>query len=260
MIRTQARRVWRWLRDVAVALRRRLFAIRATEPGGAPLDESDPLADGPDELWAYFREAPALACAELDINPLTEDASRAYSRAIHRFDLGKRLGLIALDDANDSNPYCLVTKGLMRGAVLHLCHDDRTSICYASLAEFRSILAEARDRGLSIDELPEPPLAPCADQRALSELLVALSAQDREIAAEQLCLYIPLLDPQRVQDVERLAGYRDLYVREEVAKLLERRPRRELEHVAQCLAAEGMPQIAQPALRALERIRRLGAK
>lgn len=222
-------------------------------------DDSDPLASAPDELWAYFREAPTLACAELDINPLTEEASRTYSRAIHRFDLGYRLGLIALDDANDSNPFCLVTRGLMRGAVLHLSHDDGARICFASLAEFRRSLIEALTRGLSIDELPEPPLAPCTDQGALSELLVSLCGQDREIAAEQLCLYVPLLDPQRVDVVELLAEYPDPNVLEKVAELLERRPRRELEHVARQLATAGMPMIALPAQRALERIRRLGA-
>lgn len=252
--------LWRWIRDAVASFRDRVLG-RKTLQGDVAHEsgEADPLVTAPDELWDFYREAPSLVCAELEIHPLSEAASREYSRAIQRFDLGQRLGLIALDDANDSNPFCLVTKGLLRGAVLHLSHDDGVKVCFASLAEFRRSLAAALAQGLMIDELPQQPLEPLADQRGLSRLLVALCEQGPESAGEQLCLHVPLLDTGRIRDVERLARYPDLHVREAVARLLEQRPNRSLEHVARLLAADRMPQVAREAKRALDRILSLGS-
>jgi len=220
-------------------------------------EDVDPFAAAPAELWAYFREAPTLVADDLGIHPLTAAESLAYSRALHKFALGERLGLVVLDDANDSNPFCLVTKGLLRGSVLHLVHDDAPHVRFDSLAAFRRSLVEARDQGLHIDDLPVPPLQPFGDQPALANLLAELSREAGDWAVEQLCLHVPLLVPQDPVLLARLATHKDLFVREAVAELLVERPRRGLEAIAQRLAADSYRQIADPARRALERMRAL---
>jgi len=252
------RRVWRRLWDAVATLcsrpRRDAGVVREAEPARA---EVDPFAAAPPELWVYFREAPTLVRDKLGIHPLTEAESLAYSRALHKFALGERLGLVALDDANDSNPFCLVTKGLLRGAVLHLVHDDAPHIRFDSLAAFRRSLVEARAQGLHIDDLPVPELRPFVDQPALVSLLAELSRETGDWAVEQLCLFVPLLEPQDPVLLERLATHKDMFVREAVAELLANRPRRGLEAVAQHLAADSYRQIADPARRAIERMRAL---
>ena len=251
-------RVWRQLCDAMVALwsrrRRDPAGLRAAGPAR---NEIDPFASAPAELWAFFREAPTLVQDDLGIHPLTEGESRAYSRALHKFSLGERLGLVVLDDANDSNPFCLVTTGLLRGSVLHLVHDDAPHIRFDSLAAFRRSLVEARDRGLHIDDLPVPPLQPFGDQPALANLLAELSREAGDWAVEQLCLHVPLLVPHDPVLLERLARHRDLFVREAVAELLLERPTRGLDAIALRLAADSYRQIADPARRAVERMRAL---
>lgn len=250
------RRVWLLLWDAVAKLfsrqRRDAEVVREAEPARA---EVDPFAAAPAELWEFFREAPTMVRDELGIHPLTEAESLTYSRALHKFAFGERLGLVALDDANDSNPFCLVTKGLLRGAVLHLVHDDAPRIRFYSLAAYRRSLVDAHDQGLHIDDLPVPELQPFVDQSALANLLAGLGGEAGDWAVEQLCLFVPLLVPQDPVLLARLATHKDMFVREAVAELLAYRPRRGLEAVAQRLAADAYRQIADPARRAIERMR-----
>lgn len=252
------RRFWRRLCAAATTL----WSRRRRDPGGLRAagparQEIDPFAAAPAELWAFFREAPTLVHDELGIHPLTEGESRVYSLALRRLVLGEGLGLVALDDADDSNPFCLVTKGLMRGFVVHLVHDAGARIRFASLDSFKSNLVEARERGLHIDDLPQPPLQPFADQAALAGRLAALVEDGSDLAVDLLSLFVPLLDPRDPLLLELLAAHKDLFVREALAELLANRPRRGLEAVAQRLAADSYRQIADPARRALERMRAL---
>jgi hypothetical protein len=98
------------------------------------------VADPPDDLVALY-SSPLPANPELGIKILALGDAIKYSRAIHeRTLLGKSMGLFVLDDANDSNPFCYVTRGPAKSCILHLYHDGDTAIEYSSLAAFLTAL------------------------------------------------------------------------------------------------------------------------
>src|SRR4051812_18459367 len=91
------------------------------------------VTEPPDDLVAmYSRHLPADP--KLDIKILELADAIKQTQGIHDYVLiGKSMGLFVLDDANDSNPYCYVTRGPARGCILHLYHDGDPAIEYSSL-------------------------------------------------------------------------------------------------------------------------------
>lgn len=77
--------------------------------------DDDPLADAPAELLVFLDQAASLQSETLGIAMLGRAACREYSRAVRGTALGEALGLVALEDANNSLPYCYVVRGPSAG-------------------------------------------------------------------------------------------------------------------------------------------------
>jgi hypothetical protein len=220
-------------------------------------NEPDPLRDAPDEVFTFFREAVGLRDHGLRIYPLTVDESRTYSAAIQKSDVGTALGLVALDNANDSNPYCLICRGVARGMVVHFSHDPEPEIRFADLASFKAALIAAREQRQSIDELPAELLRPHPDQESLAKTLVDLNREESDTAEFLLCLYVPLLSPDQVTILDQLGSNASFFVRESIARYVQVHPRSEYLAIAARLAADTHPQVANLAKKALSSVNRV---
>lgn len=211
----------------------------------------------PDEVVAFLAEAQELNNADLGINILSAEQSRSYSEALHGFSATAELGLVALDDANDSNPYCYISNGPAAGMVLHYTHDGAPQIKFESLAAFRAALAELPGNGTTMWDLPFEEFEPVGLVSALgSEAAALLSHPDSDHAEFLLCLYMPHTPLEDAELVKALAGHVSFFVREAVAVAIAERPTPELLAVAERLAEDEHPQVARPGKKALGAVKR----
>lgn len=230
----------------------------------APSNLDDPLADAPAELLAFLDQAASLHSEPLGIAVLGRDACREYSRAVRGSALGEALGLVALEDANNSMPYCYVVRGPSAGMVLQFNRLDGQSLRYPSLAAFAAALRTALAEGTHIDDLAPAAIPPSARQaEVVARLLGALAPradQDAYADAAALVELLPLLHPDNLQVLEALAADSDFYIREYVALFLKRHARPEYEAMARRLAEDRYGQVARPAAEAAKAIRRMAGE
>lgn len=228
----------------------------------APTNLDDPLADAPAELLAFLDQAASLQSEPLGIAVLGRDACRDYSRDVRGTALGEALGLIALEDANNSRPHCYVAQGPAAGMVLQFNRADGQSLRYPSLAAFAAALQAALADGTHIEDLAPTAIPPSAQQAEIvARLLGALGPRaDQDACADAAAtveLLLPQLHPDNLPVLEALAADTDFYIREYVALFLERHARLEYEALARHLAEDGIGQVARPAAEAAKAIRRM---
>jgi len=227
-----------------------------------PTNLEDPLADAPAELLAFLDQAASLQSKPLGIAVLGRDACREYSRAVRGTAWGEALGLVALDDANNSMPHCYVLRGPAAGMVLQFNRVDRQSLRYPSLAAFASALRAALAGGTHIEDLAPATIAPSARQaEVVARLLGAMAPRaDQEAyadAAAAVELLLPQLNPDNLPVLQALASDTDFYIREYVALFLKRHACPAYEALASRLAEDGHGQVARPAAEAAKAIRRM---
>ena len=107
----------------------------------------------PEDLLLYLESGHFIKSNETRINCLSFEESKDYSAAMNSIPEYQSLGLWVLDDANDSNPYCYVTKGSCKGAIIHFRHDDEQTIKFSCLQNFLSALKKAVQSGTDIDDI-----------------------------------------------------------------------------------------------------------
>jgi hypothetical protein len=215
------------------------------------------VTDPPDDLVALYSSA-VLANPRLGIKILELPDAIKYTRAIReRTLLGQPMGLFALHDANDSNPYCYITRGPARGCVLHLYHDGVTAVEYPSLSAFLAALKTACKKQLQIDDLPGKNFRPKVDQKVLCNHIARLVKAATDEAECELTVLARLLDTERVDSVRCLAEHRSFFVREAAAQLIASYPNARLVELAESLANDRHPQVARPGKTALSAVKRV---
>lgn len=217
--------------------------------------EIDPIAEAPVEVRAFFADASKLRAPDLGICPLNEDEARRYSLALRRSPVGAALGLIALDDANDSNPYCYVSKGVARGMVIYFSHDPEPELRFPNIQAFRDALLDCLTKAQHLDDLVPEPLSPIKEQDELANYLLKLANSSEENAEFLVCTLLPLLEPDRVHVLEALAGHSNFFFRESVSEFILRHPLPAHSGLAAALAKDKHGQVARPALKALKMLR-----
>mgnify|MGYP003335744230 FL=1 len=221
------------------------------------MNTSDPLAEAPLELLEYFDEAVTLKATDLSINPLTRQAAAEYAVSIRQIPVGEQLGLVPLEDADNSKPFCYITKGPAKGMIFQFNRGDGQGLRYPSLASFVSALRQAKANGIEIDDLVSVPIPAVAKQADVSVRLIgalAMEPAEAELTVENL---LPLLSPDSLDVLEALSQTDNFLIRESVAIFLERNPRTQHEYIAQRLAADKYGQVARPATAAAKIIRRM---
>jgi len=211
----------------------------------------------PSEVADFLSEAQHLNNEPLGINILTAEKSRAYSEALRQFTATAELGLVTLDDANDSNPYCYISNGPLAGMVLHYTHDDSPQIAFANLQAFRAALEGIRAQNVAIWDLPEATPKPTSPISGLAAAAVELLTHpDADHAEWLLCLYLPLLPLQTEELLEALSRHDSFFVREALALEIAKRPASNMLGAAERLANDPHPQVARPGERALVAVKR----
>jgi hypothetical protein len=206
----------------------------------------------PEVVAAFLLEVEALRTPELHINPLSPEEAAQQSDAMAETSIfGELLGLVVLDDANDSNPYCYISRGLGAGMVLHHEHDGTIAIRFPDLASFGEELQSAVARGDDIQDLRHPPRLRHPDQATLrAELRARLTGGDDD--AEPFArVFLPLLDPADVETLELASAAEDFAIRESAAEVMVRHPLPEHLPLAARLAVDGYAQVRTPARRVL---------
>jgi hypothetical protein len=214
------------------------------------------MSELPEEVAAFLIEAGALRDPARRINPLTPRESVEHTERYRRIPVVDALGLIVLDDANDSNPYCFVDEGTARGMVLHLSHDSGPRFRYQNLDEFLSAIRQARSLGLGIDLLPHPALSPHPDQAAIRRILTSQVDAADDDAASTFALFVVRLDPGDIETLELSAKSPDFFIREAVARFLADTEGPAHHALATQLSRDEHPQVSSSAGRALAALKR----
>lgn len=225
------------------------FLKRVTTPRPSMTSTPVPPAFSlPADVVALLQRRDDINDAELSINLLDEH------RAVARLDAGgvwMRLGLVTLDDAGDSNPYVLITRGVCAGMVAHFFHDPEPQVEFATLQAFEVFLRDLRRRGVQLNDEDRSPVAH-PDQAALAGALLELACADDDPEAGWLiCLYAGLLRRDHLGLLEVLATHRDFFVREVAANALGRIDAPGAPDLLRRLAADRHPQVAAEARRSV---------
>lgn len=207
------------------------------------------------ELSEYFADAIQMRDPELRIYALNTDESRQVTQALSEFDVGEALGLIALDNANDSNPYCYISKGLAQGMILHLNHDAEPYLAFRSLKAFRAALKSAIAQRCDIDDLQAEAMEPVDRQDELVTLLTEAAERNDDFSVFLACTFLPLLDPSDADALELLGSHQNFFLREAAAVFVSNHPLNLHRSLAERLAKDRYEQVARPAGVALKAMR-----
>ena len=173
----------------------------------------------PSDVVALLRRRDEINDADLRIHLLDEQRSLARLSDIS---IWGRLGLVTLDDAEDSNPYVLITRGVCAGMVAHFFHDPEPQVEFATLYGFEAFLLDLRRRRMPLDGEDRFATAH-PDQAALAGALRELAcADDDDDASWLICLYAPLLRRNPGGALNVLATHDDFGIREAAAAALAR--------------------------------------
>ncbi len=91
------------------------------------------------EFWSHVRPMNNVAKG---INFLQAEVSSSYADSLSQIEVFEVLGLIPLEDSNNSNPVCYVTAGCAAGVVMLLSHDEGSKIIFNSLSDFKDCIEE----------------------------------------------------------------------------------------------------------------------
>ena len=208
----------------------------------------------PKDVVEFLSVAASVRTPALRINPLSIEQCIANSTRIREIPVAAELGLVVLDDADDSNPYCLITLGPASGMVVHFSHDSEPTLAFPDLATFlHSLRAAVRDHR-NIDHLERHRFSPLPNQPALRSTLHALLESDDDDAPLVVGILFPLLDPDERDTVLLAASHVDFLIREIAALFVEAHPAVHFREMARTLSEDSYPQVAGPGRRALQRI------
>lgn len=213
---------------------------------------SNILGTAPAELVSYFELGQLITRPETNVNCLPFPKALEYTQAVHQMArVAGPMGLFVLDDAEDSNPYCYISRGPCAGAVMHLFHDDTPRIEFRSLHSFLTALRNLPEEEW-LDELkPETPLD--FDTAAeIGRIMVESPSELDAFASAYLAVTGSL--PETLK--EKLATHDDFFVREAFAEWLLRCGTSTDESLVSQLAADRVDQVARPATKALQRTMR----
>lgn len=211
------------------------------------------LPEAPRELADLYDQGQLPEYPDLRIEFMSLEGALDYTQALARWWVPDELGLWALNDANDSNPYGYITKGPCKGAILHFFHDDGPTVDFPDLASFVAAMEAAGQAGLDIDLMKktEKPTYDCKE--AIESLL-----QEGNIENEtMICLYIDCSEDLPDHLVTEAAEHESLHIRESIAIWLTRNPAPQHLPLAKALAEDRAGQVARPGKVARKAINRL---
>jgi hypothetical protein len=200
-----------------------------------------------DDILDFLRGVPSTPFC-----PLTpEMAVRATTQLWAQAPLAEAMGLVVLNDTNDSDRYCAVTRGAAAGAVVFLPHDDGAGFAFPSLSALREAMVQAASDGTEIWDVEPARPTPHPDQGPLRDHLRAVLADGRDDASNIVGMMLPLLDPEDVEILRLAATDRDFLIRESAARFMASATRESQVALLEALITDRYPQVQEPARAAL---------
>ena len=182
----------------------------------------EPPVDLPPEVLDLQSRRAELNSQEHLIQVYSAAECQSYTRALRTFDDGRLFGLVALGNANDSNPYCLITRGVAAGMVMHFFHDDQPMIEFDGLPAFERFLRDLRAgaaRGGAAGER-DVPVHP--RQAELSAAIEHLRGYEDDGAASIMLVYLPMLAGDHRRLLHALCEHESVFVRQAVIEAIVR--------------------------------------
>jgi hypothetical protein len=208
---------------------------------------SEILGHCPDELASYYASDQLEADIKERAHLLDLNAASEYTKMLIGIPIARRLGLWALNDANDSNPYCYISNGPCAGAVMLFSHDPEPEIRFSSLANFISSISEVDD----LENIrPEPGLSFDLDSE-----ITSLLEEDTDDSAFLLATYLTRAGRLSASNLNTLGGHPDFLLREAFAWFLQNHGGQDELEIATKLSQDSSPQVARAAKGAVAAIR-----
>lgn len=208
------------------------------------------IGSAPKDLVEYLSLNIFLKSDELRINCLNLEEGAEYSECLSSFGVGLELGFWVLDDANDSNPYCYISKGPCRGAVIKYSHDSEFDIVFSSISSFVRALTHASVHCIDIDDL--------VGEKGVSfdclDTLKSLSLTDTDEAVTIIDIYLNLTNELDDEIVDSLLKHDDFFVPESLSKWLLKHPESKFTNVAKKLSEHSHVQVQKLGLELLNKI------
>src|SRR4051812_32322822 len=173
------------------------------------------------DVLALLRDGPATPFCPLS----PEGAVRVTQQLWERASLAEAMGLVVLNDTDDSDHYCLATRGPAAGAVMFLPHDGGAEFAFPNLRALHDAMVRAASDGTEIWDVERAPPTPHPDQPGLREHLRSSMASRSRDTSNVVSMLLPLLDPEDIGTLRLLATDSDFLIRESVACFMSRAPR-----------------------------------
>ena len=211
------------------------------------------LPEAPAELAELYARGSLPAYPDSRIEFIEFDAALEHTKALAGWVIPNALGLWVLDDANDSNPFCYITKGPCRGAILHLHHDDDSTVDYPDLQSFVAAMHSAGGDGVDIDDMTKA-AAPSFD---CTDVIRPLLQDDSEESESMICLYLGCTGELPSDLVADMVGHESFFIRESIGRWLSKHPAEQHLAHAETLASDRYPQVSVQGTAARKAINRL---
>lgn len=202
----------------------------------------------PPDLASFYEDKGFMGLGEQEIGMLDLAEARQYSEDLAGIPVVKRLGMWALNNANDSNPFGYITTGPCAGCILYLSHDPEPEFRFPSLASFLGSL----DIGVDPYDLR-------ADKPWSVELnneITALLKEDSQESQFLIVTYLPCASELNENNLNALQSHSDFFLREALARFLCVRGKATQLELAETLAKDSVGQVAGAGARAVDAIKK----
>jgi len=206
----------------------------------------------PEELVNYFSSGETLKSEGSRVNCLSFEEGKEYSKNMSQFLDGEEMGLWVLNDSNDSNPYCYISKGPCAGAVIHYCHDPEPKIKFPTLDSFMLGLRSVVNNNQDVDDIEFK-----EDFRFDCEAEIGrLLQSDSDEYTNLICSYIDVASFLSKGLMEMLMKHEDFFLQESLASWVAKNPKPELLFVVEELENSSIEQVKREAKIARSKIAR----
>jgi hypothetical protein len=174
----------------------------------------------PQDLLEFYKSDEIIESKENNINILGFKDALQQSKSMNTIGIVNRLGLWVLEDGNNSNHFCYITKGPCKGFIMCFCHDGEPSIYYGDLRSFLDSVIKLVKCGKDIDDLKHDKKITLNLNTELQELV----KENNDDATFLICLYLRLCKPLNNSTINNLVNSKDMFVREAIANYVENNP------------------------------------
>ncbi|PCJ56846.1 MAG: hypothetical protein COA79_17990 [Planctomycetota bacterium] len=217
------------------------------------------ISNYPNELIEFLSKRESLNNSELSIQILSIEESVEYSVKLSGIAAFESLCLLPIEDSENSNPYCYVNNGPLKGAIIYLSHDDSAKVMCESIKSFETALNLIIKNGEYFDEIENyfQTISKTYNLDFEINSLLNMPEEFEDIVEFQICIYIPLIEINNISLLDSIANYDNMFIQEALIQQIKKAPLKEHLNLATLLGANPNPQVSDVAKDALIAIQNL---